>query len=117
MMIEPPGEHDRLLGVVCLIACPTISGLFLGFVAGLCAFPVAGAHAITIGAIVGACAFTANAVAICLTAVAAEGRARRRAAHALTLIEIPRVPSEPTPDLVDHDFVVARAYEALGRRS
>jgi hypothetical protein len=121
-MIEPPGQNDRLLGVVCLIACPAISGVFLGVIAALCAYPADSDHAITIGAVVGACAFAANAIAICLTAVAAEGRAQRRAARALTFEEIASVlpeteaPARTRAQIARH-LVVPRAYEELGRRS
>jgi hypothetical protein len=61
-------RHDRTLGVACLIACPAISGLFVGFVALLCVYPTRGGHAFVVGSLVGAVAFAANAIAICLTA-------------------------------------------------
>ncbi len=68
---------DRLLGAACLVACPAISGVFLGLVAALCVSP--GGHAIAIGVLVGAGGFAANALAIGLTAFAVEHHARHRA--------------------------------------
>ena len=121
-MMNPPGRHDRLLGVVCFIGCPLISGVFLGVIGALCAYPAGRDHAIRIGIIVGACGFVANAVAIGLTAVAAEGRAQRRAARALTVSEVAsairETASTPKSELPIRPPVVGpRAYEKLGRRS
>src|SRR2546423_1156525 len=121
-MMKPPGRRDRLLGVLCLVGCPMISGVFLGVVAVLCAYPAGRDHAIKIGIIVGACGFVANAVAIGLTAVAAEGRAQRRAARALTVSDvasaIPQAASPSKPEVpIRTQVVVPRAYEELGRRS
>jgi hypothetical protein len=78
-MSIPSSRNDRVLGAVCLVVCPMISGAFLGLVATLCMYPTESEHAITIGALVGVSGFVANAIAICLTAVAAEGRAHHHA--------------------------------------
>jgi hypothetical protein len=79
--------HDRTLGVACLIACPAITGLFLGLVAIVCASPAADGNAVALGIRVGAIAFAVNAIAICFTACAqhlhAGHRARREAVIAL----------------------------------
>jgi hypothetical protein len=71
--------YDRVLGVACLVACPAISGLFLGLVAIVGAYPTDGGHAVALGSLVGGIAFAANLVAICLIAVAARVHAGRRA--------------------------------------
>ena len=75
-------RHDRALGVACLIACPAISGLFLGLVALVCVSPTRGGHAFVFGSLVGAVAFAANAMVICLTASTIHGHAVRRARDA-----------------------------------
>jgi hypothetical protein len=72
-------RSDRVLGALCLLVFPMISGAFLGLVAMLCVYPAASGRAIAVGALVGVSGFVANVVAIGLTAVAAEGRARRGA--------------------------------------
>jgi hypothetical protein len=74
-------RRDRALGVVCRVACPTFSGLFLGVVAIACAYPTDGGHAVVVGALVGAITFAANALAICLTASAGHVQAVRRASQ------------------------------------
>jgi len=74
-----PRVSDRALGVACLVACPAISGLFLGLIAVVGAYPTGGGHAVALGSLVGAVAFVANMVAICLTASATRVRAGRRA--------------------------------------
>jgi hypothetical protein len=71
--------HDRALGLACLIACPAISGLFLGLIAVVGAYPNGGGHAVALGSLVGGIAFVANVMAICLAAAAARGHAGRRA--------------------------------------
>ena len=76
--IESRG-YDRVLGVACLVAFPAITGLFLGLVAIVAAYPTDGGHAVALGSLVGAIAFTANLVAICLTASGARVHAGRRA--------------------------------------
>jgi hypothetical protein len=76
------GRRDRLVGAVCLVLCPAVSGIFLGLVALLCVYPSDGGHALGVGALVAVGGFAVNAMAICLAAVAAEGHARRRARRA-----------------------------------
>ena len=75
-------RHDRYLGLACLIACPAITGLFVGLIAIVSASPTGGVHAISVGARVGAAAFAVNALAICFTAAAIHASALRRAHQA-----------------------------------
>ena len=75
-------RQDRALGVACLVACPAISGLFLGLVALVYAYPSDDGHAVVLGSLVGAITFAANALAIRLTASTVHGRAVRRARRA-----------------------------------
>ena len=72
-------RHDRILGLACLIACPAISGLFIGLVATVCTYPTRGGQALVFGSLVGALAFAANATAIYLTAVSAHFHSQREA--------------------------------------
>ena len=85
-------RHDRALGVACLVACPAISGLFLGLVALVYAYPSDGGHALVLGSLVGAITFAANALAICVTAstvhVHAVRRVRRAARQALEVASL-----------------------------
>jgi hypothetical protein len=76
-------RQDRALGVACLIACPAISGLFLGLVAVVCAYPTHGGNAVTLGSLVGGITFAANALAICLTACIVHIHATRRTRHTM----------------------------------
>jgi hypothetical protein len=76
-------RHDRLIGAICVVVCPAISGVFLGLVAVLCVYPSGGDHAIKVGALVGCVALVANAFAICLTAATTESHAHRRAREAV----------------------------------
>jgi hypothetical protein len=79
-------RQDRALGAACLIACPAISGLFLGLVAILYAYPAGSSHALALGSAVGGIAFVANALAICLTAShSARLTSRRTARQSRTL--------------------------------
>ena len=76
---------DRALGVACLIACPAISGLFLGLVDILYAYPAGSSHALALGSAVGGIAFVANALAICLTASYSARLTTRRKRHSNTI--------------------------------
>jgi len=71
-------RSDRAVGVACLIGCPAISGLFLGLVAIVCAYPSGGSHTVVLGAVVAVVAFAANTIAICLTAFGIHRNAVRR---------------------------------------
>jgi hypothetical protein len=66
-----------------LVVCSAISGAFLGVIAILCVYPSGGRHALVVGAFVACGAFAANALVICVTAVVAKGRVRRRARRAM----------------------------------
>jgi len=66
-----------------LVVCSAISGVFLGVVAILCVYPSGGRHALVVGGFVACGAFAANALVICLTVVAAEGRVQRRTGRAV----------------------------------
>jgi hypothetical protein len=75
-------RRDRILGATCLIVCPAISGLFLGFVAVLCTLPLDRGHSIAVGIVVGAITFLVNIAAISLTASTLHAGATRRARRA-----------------------------------
>jgi hypothetical protein len=72
------GRHDRVLGIACLVLCPALTGLFLGLVAIVCAYPNNGGHAVALGTAVAVVAFAVNALAICVTATALHLQATRR---------------------------------------
>ena len=75
-------RHDRALGVACLVACPTISGLVLGLIAMVFSYPTGAGHAFAVGSLVGGTTFAANALAICLTACTVRAHAIREARSA-----------------------------------
>jgi hypothetical protein len=65
----------RRIAVRGLVACPAISGIFLGLVAILCRYPSGGRDALVLGACVACAACAANMLVIYLTVVAAVRRA------------------------------------------
>lgn len=112
-------RNDRVLGAVCLVVCPMVSGAFLGLVATLCVYPAVSQHAITIGVLVGVSGFVANAIAICLTAVAAEHHAQRRArdggADAIARAAV--LPRLPAARSIGRPFLAPAAREEMAKRS
>jgi len=86
-------RNDRALGIACLIGCPAISGLFLGLVAVVCAYPAGGGHTVVVGAVVAVVTCAANAIAICLTASGIHRNAVRRARYAARLTSVIATPS------------------------
>lgn len=69
-------RHDRLLGTLCVVACPAITGCGLGVVAVLLLPPGAAGHTLTVATRVGGAGFVVNLLAIAAAAVTSD-RARR----------------------------------------
>jgi hypothetical protein len=77
--LQTATRHDRAVGLACLIACPAISGLFVGVVAAAIASASGRENAAASGLLVAAIVFVANACAICLAARGAYRHAVHRA--------------------------------------
>jgi hypothetical protein len=77
-----PSRNDRVVGAACLVMVPVISGGFLGLIVTVLMLLSGINHAVVDGTLIAGGAFAANELAICLTAVAIEGYARRRARRA-----------------------------------
>jgi hypothetical protein len=76
-------RRGTVVGALGLVTCSAISGIFLGVVAALCGYLGGGGHAVGVGAFVACGAFAVNALVICVTVVAAEGRVQRRSRRAM----------------------------------
>jgi hypothetical protein len=76
--LQAVNGHDHAVGLACLIACPAISGLFVGVVAAAIASASGLGNAVASGLLVAAIVFVANACAICLAARGAYRYAVRR---------------------------------------
>ncbi|HEY5012122.1 MAG TPA: hypothetical protein VIK61_05380 [Acidimicrobiia bacterium] len=121
----PSSRNDRFFGAVCLVVCPMISGAFLGLVAALYVYPAASEHAIMIGALVGVSGFVTNAIAICLTAVAAERHAQRRArdagaragARVGVIARTAVAPRVPAARSIGRPFLAPSARDEMAKRS
>src|SRR5262245_33794461 len=76
-------RHDRILGAVCVVACPVVTGLVLALVTVLCVPPGDDRHAFAVAARVGVAGFAINLFAIAVTALAvARTRSSTRARRA-----------------------------------
>ena len=82
-MTSPPRQHDRLVGIACLVLCPLVSGIFFGAVAVVLLSPDGGVNALHVAALAAGLAFAANLIAICAVAAALEHSARHRAQSAV----------------------------------
>jgi hypothetical protein len=90
-------RHDRILGALCVVACPAITGAVLAVIVLLCLPPADAGHTFAVASRVGAGGFVVNLLAIAAVAVTNDRAPRRaRGFAASSSNDTPSVVSDPT---------------------